>query len=387
MASAQGNISRRTFVQRLGYGVVLGGLLCQAPAAFALASSKLASRQGAAPLWLHYNENSLGMSPQAVQAAQQATSDAGNRYPDGSVAKLRAALSLHHDVAPEQIIFGNGSTEVIQGVVAVAARMQATAIEPSPTFGDVRRYAQAEGMEVIQVPVGKGFVTDVAAMQKQCESARGPLLINLCNPNNPTGTSIEHKLLSDWISNAPSDHLFLVDEAYFDYAQANPGYRSVLPQVKQGQPNLVVTRTFSKIYGMAGMRIGYGIAAAELAARIRPFAAGSNLTAAGVAAAGASLADKDFYAKSLQSTAQSKAILIATLDELGLEHIPSDTNFVLHRINAPLAEYSARMLQNGVAVGRKMTTEDRWDRISLGTPAEMREFSDVLKSFRARGWV
>lgn len=276
---------------------------------------------------------------------------------------------------------------MIGAIVALGARTGAKVLEPNPTFGDVRRYSQAHGLHVITVPVGAGFATDIDALQKRSESIKGPLLINLCNPNNPTGSSIEWTQLEKWLTAAPDEHMFLVDEAYFEYAQVNPKYQSALKLIKQGQHNVVITRTFSKIYGMAGMRIGYGIATSSTAQKIRPFAAGYNLSIAGLAAASASLNDEDFYAYSLDSNQQAKSILLSALDELQLHYIPSDTNFVLHKIATDLGVYSERMQQNGITVGRKMTPQDNWNRLSIGTPEEMNQFAATLRAFRTKGWV
>jgi histidinol-phosphate aminotransferase len=253
--------SRRHFIRLCGSTAAVLASGSALNVAQARSISPLSFRQGAAPLLLNFNENSLGMSKLAVEAAQYATLTAGNRYPDGAVEKLRESLAKLHSVSVEQIILGNGSTEVIQAVVTAAEGVGSKVIEPSPTFGDVRRYARAEGLEVFQVPVSSGFETDIAALKKQSEAIDGPILINICNPNNPTGTIVDHSALVDWITAAPAQHMFLIDEAYFEYAQLNDKYSSVLPLIQKGKENLVLTRTFSKIYGMAGMRIGYGIAA------------------------------------------------------------------------------------------------------------------------------
>ena len=138
---------------------------------------------------------------------------------------------------------------------------------------------------------------------------------------------------------------------------------------------------------MAGMRIGYGIATKKTASKIKPFASGFNLNAAGLAAASAALDDKEFYQKSINNNQISKTLLIDTLNKLELAHIPSDTNFVLHRIGQPLADYQSNMRRNNILVGRKMTNDDRWNRISLGTPDEMKIFTETLLAFRQKGWV
>ena len=379
--------SRRQFIQQLGLGAAWLGLAANTSWVFANSIPILPFRQNAAPLWLHYNENSLGMSPNALSAAKYAIERYGNRYPSETVDEFKDKLADHHQVKPEQLIFGNGSTEVLQAIATYAARQNATMIEPSPTFGALRGYCKAENLNVIQVPVGQNFEMNIAAMKKQATAQTGSVLINICNPNNPTGNIIDFTTMFDWINNAPETHLFLLDEAYFDYAQANPSYKSGLDLINQGKDNVVISRTFSKVHGMAGMRMGYGIATVKTANKMKPFAAGFNLSAAGIAAASAALDDKYFYKKSIEYNDLSRVILVDTLTKLDLEYVPSDTNFVLHRIGKPLAEYTEHMQRNGVRVGRKMTIDDRWNRISLGTPDEMKIFTQTLMAFRQNGWV
>ncbi|WP_236613766.1 aminotransferase class I/II-fold pyridoxal phosphate-dependent enzyme [Paraglaciecola psychrophila] len=252
-------------------------------------------------------------------------------------------MAVHHHVKSEQLIFGNGSTEVLQAIATFAARQNATMIEPSTTFGALKEYCKAENLNVIQVPVGQNFEMNIAAMKKQAMAQTGSVLINICDPNNPTGNIVDFTTMFDWINNAPETHLFLLDEAYFDYAQANPRYKSGLDLINQGKDNVVISRTFSKVHGMAGMRLGYGIATVNTANKIKPFAAGFNLSAAGIAAASAALDDKSFYKKSIEYNQLSRKILVATLNELELESVPSDTNFVLHIIGTPLADYAKHM--------------------------------------------
>ncbi len=381
------NLSRRKLLGGIGAGALLAGLASPALAFRALEGDTLPFRRDAPQLMLHYNENSLGMSPLATESARLAVKNKANRYADDAIAELRSMIAADHGVPTDQVMLGNGSTGVIRAVVTAAAQVNAAVIEPDPTFGDVQRYAKAEGMAVVTVPVGKGFVTDINAMRAKAEATPGPLLINICNPNNPTGTIVDQAALRDWITSAPPTHLFLIDEAYYDYAVNSDGYASLAADVAAGRENIVVARTFSKIYGMAGMRVGYGIAAPETAKRINPFAATYNLSAAGVAAAITSLKDKTYYGKSLASNARGKAILIDALDRLDLGYIPSHTNFLLHRIGSDLASYQRRMKENNILVGRRMTSEDGWNRLSIGTPAEMTEFVRTLDAFRNRGWV
>lgn len=349
------------------------------------ALSSLVSENGILPL--NFNENSLGMSPRALEAALAVTRESSNRYVFNEVKVFKQALADLHQVETDQIILGNGSTEVIQAVVALAEEQNAAVIEPTPTFGDVARYSRAEGLDVINVPVGDGFEIDIAALKQAAQAVSGSKLINVCNPNNPTGSIVPFSVLAEWIQNAPDDHLFLLDEAYFDYAQQNPRYGSGLALIREGLENVLITRTFSKVYGMAGLRVGYGVAGSKLAKKVAQFSAGFNMNAPGVAAALASLKDNEFYAKSIESNRIGKAILTDALSQLGLEYVPSNTNFVLHRIGSNLSEYTKRMADRGVKVGRKMTEQNDWNRLSIGTPAQMNAFVKILFGFRERGWV
>lgn len=378
------DINRRRFIQLTSAGLLTA---ISAPLFATSDNAPFDFRKGAKEIALHFNENSLGMSPNAYLAAREAVTKFGNRYADGAVNSLRQMLADQHGVGLDQIMLGNGSTDVIRGIIAIAAQHKATIIEPSPTFGDVRRYARSHGLNVISVPVGKGFETDISALKFEADRHKGNILINLCNPNNPTGTIVNKDVLNKWILQAPANVMFLVDEAYHEYAILNDQYASALPLIKQGRDNLFITRTFSKIYGMAGMRIGYGIASQKSAKAVGQFTPGFNLNVAGAEAAIASLKDTAFFAKSQSSNTESRNILNATLDKLGLQYIPSNTNFVLHQISGSVADYQSRMLANGIKVGRRMTKEDGWNRVSLGTPEEMRIFTRTLEAFREKGWV
>ncbi|MFQ3191954.1 MAG: histidinol-phosphate aminotransferase [Paraglaciecola sp.] len=133
--------------------------------------------------------------------------------------------SNHHKVKPEQLIFGNGSTEVLQAIATYSAQQNAKMIEPSPTFGALRGYCKAENLNIIQVPVGQNFEMNIAAIKKQAMAQTGSVLINICNPNNPTGNIIDFTTMFDWINNAPDTHLFLLDEAYFDMLKPTLGIK------------------------------------------------------------------------------------------------------------------------------------------------------------------
>ncbi len=383
-------VNRRSFLKWSAAGALFTGAPLTLPLQLAAnarqETSILPSRWNAKPFVLHYNENSLGMSSSAKIAAQRALNTESNKYPDKAINELQEAIADHHGVPKNWIILGNGSGEVLRAIVLEAARLNAEIVEPTPTFGAIKRTAADLGLRHHAVPVNNDFTTNLNKIEETISNIAGPALINLCNPNNPTGTITEENTLFGFINRTNEKHLILVDEAYYDYA-SDEAYKSALELLHQGRENLIVTRTFSKVYGMAGMRIGYGIAREETAKRILQHASPYNLNIVGIRAAIASLRDTGFYRHSVNSNQKSKEILYKALEELQLPYIKSHTNFVLHQINSTHADYQQHMKDNRVLVGRKMTQKDNWNRLSLGTPDEMLIFVKLLTEFRNKGWV
>ncbi len=254
-----------------------------------------------------------------------------------------------------------------------------------PTYEDVPWYAQPFPYELVRVPLTGSHAHDLQRMKEAADAAPGRALVYLCNPNNPTGTLTSSAAIDAWIETAPEEVFFLVDEAYFDYCEA-PGYWSCLKWIAE-RPNLLVARTFSKIYGMAGMRLGYGIAHPHTAGRLREYIGRNNANQLALAAALASLQDADLVSRSLEANRQGVRVLHECLDELGLEYLPSHTNFVMHRINGDLETYRKRMLESGFRVGRAFPPMLDYNRLSIGLPEEMERFADTLRDFRRKGWV
>ena len=202
-------------------------------------------------------------------------------------------------------------------------------------------------------------------------------MVYFCNPNNPTGTITPSADIDAWIADAPETTTFLIDEAYLEYAD-DPSYRSALPWIDE-RPNVVVVRTFSKIYGMAGIRLGYGIAHPSTARRLSDFISANNTNVLACAAGMASLGDDALIARSIEVNAESKKIAQRTLDELGLAHLPTQTNFMMHRINGDLQDYIARMREAGVRVGRPFPPMLEHLRVSVGTEQEMDRFLEAFE--------
>ena len=339
-------------------------------------------RPAGTPIRLSSNENPLGLSPAARQAILADLGDA-NRYPKGAARQqLTAALASKHGVQPEQIQLGTGSTEILQMCVQHTPA-EAVMVIAEPTFEDVARYATASRRRVVAVPVDGRGSHDITRMHEACNGS--PALVFVCNPNNPTGTLTSCDAVDQMIRAADDRVTFVIDEAYFEFAD-DPGYRSAVPWIRS-RPNVIVVRTFSKIYGMAGLRLGYAIAQPATIERLRLMACSNNVNELALAAGVAALTDTAFQQRTLDTNRTSRAILTRTLDELGLAHLPSHTNFVMHRIAGPVADYNRRMLEAGFVVGRPFPPMLDHSRVSLGLPDEMELFTATLRDFRARGWV
>jgi len=331
---------------------------------------------------LSSNENPLGLSPAARKGVVDAIVDA-NRYPSDWRGPLVEALARHVGVKEDHLVMGAGSTEVLQMAVQAYHRDGMPMVIAEPTFEDVPRYQRAFPYALQAIPLTADRAHDLDHMREAAGS--GPSLVYLCNPNNPTGTITPSRDVDAWIAGAPETTTFLVDEAYFEYAD-DPAYWSALKWIDD-KPNVVVVRTFSKIFGMAGMRLGYGVAHPETARRLSAFIASNNTNVLACAAGIASLGDDGLMARSVKVNTAAKDIATATLDELGLEHIPTQTNFIMHRINGELQAYIDGMRERGIRVGRPFPPMTAWNRVSFGLPEEMDRWADALRGMRAVGAI
>ena len=333
---------------------------------------------------LNSNENPLGISPAAKDAVIEAITVA-NRYPSDQQAALVTKLAAAHEVSENQIVIGTGSAEVLQMVVQAYAAPRAKLVMADPTYEAVTNYQRTEAYELIKVPLTASYEHDLDRMREAAESSGHPALVYLCNPNNPTATITPSAAIDEWIADAPEHVFFLSDEAYIEYVEDERMWSS-LPWIHKKR-NIVVVKTFSKIYGMAGLRIGYGIAHPDTAARLTDFASRNNANQIAIAAAGASFRDEELITKSRQVNRQSRQMTEATLDELGLERMPTQANFLMHRISGDLATYRNRMADAGFLVGRDFPPKLDWNRLSFGLPEDMGRFCDTLRDFRKKGWI
>jgi histidinol-phosphate aminotransferase len=337
------------------------------------------------PIRLSSNENPLGLAPSAREAVIESIAWC-NRYPGQWARPLVEKIASINGVGADQVMMGVGSTEILQMAIQALASPRAQLVIADPTFEDVPRYRRTFPYELVRIPLTKDMAHDLDAMREAAEAQRRPSVVYFCNPNNPTGTLTSAADIDAWIADAPESTFFLMDEAYFEYADGAPGYWSALKWVND-RPNVLVVRTFSKIHGMAGMRLGYGIAHPGTISRLADFRAANNTPAPAVAAAMASLEDARHAKKSREVNDEAKAMVHEVLDELGLEYLPSHTNFIMHRINGDLHAYQERMREAGLLVGRDFPPMLEYNRLSFGLPEEMEVWADAIKGFRAKGWI
>jgi histidinol-phosphate aminotransferase len=326
------------------------------------------------------NENPLGPSPKAMQAMQAALSGL-HRYPDGAGYELRNALAQKFGVKFEQTCIGNGSDEIIEFLARAYVRPGQEALAAAPSFLMYSKLVQVAGGKLHEVPL-KDFRIDLDAMLAAITPQTRLVFIN--NPDNPAGTAVSKKELTDFLDRVPQGVLVVLDEAYIDFVTDS--------QVAMGTDFLehdtpvLVMRTFSKSAGLAGLRIGYALGPEEVIAafdRVRqPFNTSILAQVGGLAA----LADEEFLAKTRQLVIDGLKTFYKCFEELGLFYVPSQTNFVLVRIGPKAKEVSDLLLKRGVII-RYMGSYDlpEFLRISVGLTEENQRFAEALKDIMQVG--
>jgi histidinol-phosphate aminotransferase len=245
-----------------------------------------------------------------------------------------------------------------------------------PTFEAVLGYARVTKAEPVKVPLTADFRHDLPRMAAACDAGTG--LVYICNPNNPTGTIVTRDELAFFLERVPRSVAVVLDEAYHHFVD-DPRYASGFEWLAKA-PNLVLVRTFSKVYGMAGMRLGYAVASKEKADALRAHAAWSNANAAVLAAAQASLAEPDHVSRQRAMNRETRDWLVRELERDGRRYIPSHTNFLMIDVGGDVKPAIAAFQARNVYVGRKFPSLPNWLRVSMGTPPEMQAFVDALRA-------
>ena len=317
------------------------------------------------------NENPLGPSPKAIEAMQQAVKEV-HIYPDGGSYKLRQALAAKFDLEMGNIILGCGSNEVIEFIGHAFLKEGDNVITAEHAFLVYKLMAKVFGAGTIEVP-DPGYVHDLDAMAAAVTPRTKEIFI--ANPNNPTGTLVSQEQIDRFMDKVPEHVVVVFDEAYYEFLDNPP---DTLKYVREGR-NVVVLRTFSKIQGLAGTRVGYGIAKKELIEVLQRTRQPFNINSIAQAGALAGLLDDEHQQKTKQITDEGRAYLQAQFAEMGLEYVPSYANFVIVKVGDGNAVFKA-MMDKGVIV-RAMAAYKlpAWVRISVGTMEQNVRCIEVLK--------
>ena len=322
---------------------------------------------------LSSNENPYGPS-EKVRQAMISNFDQACRYPFSYSGELIEKIAAKEGVSKDHIVLAGGSTEGLKVVGLTYGMNGGEIIAAQPTFLALMTYAAQWGGSVNWVPVDKSMMHDLDEMEKRISSKTK--LIFLCNPNNPTSTLLPADRVLDFCNTVSDKVTIFSDEAYCDFIE-DKNYPSMVSLVKKGK-NIIVSKTFSKVYGLAGLRIGYMVAKPEIAAGLRKnIMAFTNVLA--IEAAKNALDDQEFYDFSLNKTGEAKKIILEGLDDLNLEYAPSNTNFIFFKSGRNIEKLQQQMLAKGIMVGRPFPPFDDWCRISTGTLEEVIQFNDALK--------
>lgn len=365
------SLSRRELLR------ISGALAAGAAAPLATAArAPEAPAAAAGPARLSFNENPYGPGPAARAAIAAGVADAW-KYAVAEEMALRARIAAREGVPPAQVVVGAGSSEILHLAALAAGRGEL--VTAAPTFSLMAEEVRALGGAVREVPLDAQLRFDLGALR----AAVGPAtrLVYVCNPNNPTGTRVPGAELRAFIAGLPPEVTVVVDEAYLELASDMAGH-SALASVKAGA-NVVVARTFSKLHGLAGLRVGYALARADLAEWMGRLKS-SSVNGLGLAAASASYEDIAFQEESRRRLAEGLALTVATLRDLGLRHAESYANFVFFDTGGPVAAFTAAMRERGFALGRPFPPYASWCRVSMGTVAQMQGFAAALRAHYGR---
>ena len=368
-----------TSISRRGFARVLG--TSAAFAAFQPSVLQLitANSDASTVVRLSSNENPYGPSPAAIKAMTDGFSLAW-RYPDEYEQPLVEGLAKLNGISNNQVMIGAGSGEILK-VAAVAFTGPARKLVlASPTFEAIASHARTAQAEVIRIDLTPDYAHDLTRM---LAVANGAGLIYICNPNNPTATITPKDQIRAFLAKVPVETMVLIDEAYHHYVESS-AYESAIPLIKQ-YPNLIVARTFSKVYGMAGLRCGYCITHPQLIQRMRVHQTWDSVNIMALVAATASLQDTAHVEEGRRRNGEVRKYLYSELDKSGFKYIPSHANFIMIDLRREVRPIIMAMRERKVEVGRVFQALPNFMRVTIGTRQQMETFVSVFREVMAGG--
>jgi len=320
------------------------------------------------------NENPLGPSPLAIKAMLENMKTL-HRYPDGSGFYLKSKLSSKFGLPQAQIIIGNGSNELIELIIRTFLSSGEEVIQPFPTFLVYGKIVTGGGGKMVSIPLSD-FEIDLEAMRAAITPKTKVIFIN--NPNNPTGSALSKDEMSSFLKSIPQDIIVVLDEAYIEFVSDSRVAQGL--ELLADYPLIIVLRTFSKLYGLAGLRIGYGFASEQIIDYMNRVRQPFNANALAQVAATAALDDTEFVSRTLEVVRDGLSYLQSQLNDLGLEYLPTQTNFFLIKVPGGAKKIYELMLKEGVII-RAMDSYglDEYIRVNVGLPEENERFIQTLK--------
>ncbi len=320
------------------------------------------------------NENPYGFSPK-VKAFLESDRTNHAIYPDGYAQNLRTTMANHLGVKETQLIFGNGSDDIIAILTRALLYPGVNTVMATPSFSQYSHNAEIEGAEVRQVPTKEG-IHDLDGMLNAIDENTS--IVWVCNPNNPTGTIVSDEELNDFIKKVPSEVLIVLDEAYIEYVNA-PEFKDTLHYIED-YPNVIILRTFSKAYGLASFRVGYGVANEEIIAKLDPVRAPFNNTTLSQKIAVIALEDQEFIEQCIERNEAGKKQFVEFCEQHNLHYYPSQTNFILFEVKADSDVVFQEMMKRGFIIrsGNALSSPG-YIRVTIGTEEQNATFLKYLK--------
>jgi histidinol-phosphate aminotransferase len=368
------SLSRRSFLRN----TAATATLLQFPLAEHLFASPEPQRNPviAGSIAINSNENAYGPLPSAIQAMQTALAR-GNRYPFGFYDPLVSKIARVNSVSKDQVVMGAGSTEMLRLVAQAFLAPGKNVVVADPTFEAMGEFAEALGAEVRKVPLTASYTHDLEAMLKRADASTG--LVYICNPNNPTASLTPPNQIDSFIRSVPPQTTVLIDEAYHHFAMGSPEYRSFMDQAGD---RVIVMRTFSKIYGMAGIRLGYAVASPATIKRMSAYRLPISVNTIAAAGGLASLEDDAAMRSAAARNATDRAEFAREAAARNVSMIPSFANFAMLKVNQPVKQVIDGFREKSVLIGRPFPPMNDYVRISFGLPSEMKTFWQAWDQIR-----
>ena len=362
-------MTRREWINRSA--TVFGGSLLGAVAGVQSLNAASTATLLDKPVRMMFNENPYGPSQIARRAMRKAFEESNLYSMRGAKGEFKELMAKLNGVTPDHIAVGFGSGEILKKAALMNGIDKGELLSPSLTFETINRYAKTMKSNVNRIPMNKNIDIDLNRMNENVNNKTK--MVYLCNPNNPTGSLMNTDDLESFCSQVSKKSIVFVDEAYHEYV-IDSKYRSMIDLVKSGK-NVIISRTASKVHGLAGLRVGFAITTPQIAKRLESYLTDS-LNIIGLRAAIVSYKDKRFQNFSIDMNNKAKKVVTEYLDIKGIQYLDSQTNFMFIKTDIEISDFQPAMEKHGVLVGRPFPPFTNWCRLSMAKPEEMQKFNE-----------